>query len=311
MQVHSTPIDDDFAEAFGMRYVRLIITAANPNWATIAAREATGFASSIIACDVEAGIESTLTEDQTPDGRPGISILLFGFTKDSLEGSILKRIGQCVLTCATTAVFDGGSSMEISKSEHDPEPDPQEVSLGEKLRFFGDGYQKSKAFEEQRIWRIPVMEGEFVIQDKTHARRGIAGGNFLIQSKCPQAGLLAAERAVEAISNLPGVITPFPGGIARSGSKVGSKYEGLKASTYDAFCPSLKSRVETKCDPETQCVYEIIINGVNYEAVRNASRVGIHAACEGEGSENILRISAGNYGGNLGKFHFKLHEVLS
>lgn len=311
-QVGSVPVSgDDFAEAFGMRHARVVITARSPRWARIAAREATGFASSIIACDVEAGIEQELDPSVTPDGRPGIAILLFGFSVEALEKALQNRIGQCVLTCPTTAVFDGSETITGDRTERDPDPDPRTIALGEKLRYFGDGHQRSKLIEGRRYWRIPVMEGEFLIEESTRVARGIAGGNFLIQARDPSAGIEAAERAIEAIDPLPGVITPFPGGLARSGSKVGSRYPGLRASTNDAFCPTLKSRVETALDPETGCVYEVIVNGTSFESIRRALAAGIHAACEGAREGELLRISAGNYGGNLGKFHFHLHEVLS
>ena len=295
-------IEDTFAEAFRMRYSRLVFTAATERWANTAATESTGYASSIIACDVEAGLESTLSADQTPDGRPGVSVLFFGFSSDGLAAALPRRVGQCVLTCPTTAVYDGMS--------HD-DPELPVVPLGSQLRYFGDGFQKSKVIGERRYWRIPVMDGEFLVEEKARAAPGIAGGNFLIEGRDPGATRISAERAVEAIAKLPDVITPFPGGIARSGSKVGSKYKALRASTNEAFCPTLRTRVSSQLHPEARCVYEIIINGTSAPAIERAMRDGIQAACDGKDASELVAISAGNYGGKLGKFHFRLHDVLA
>lgn len=308
MHVGDTFIENTFAEAFRMRCCRLVITAVDLEWARIAAREATGYGSSIIACDAEAGIESELSPDDTPDGRPGVAVLLFGFSSEKLEQALLQRVGQCVLTCPTTAVYDGLSACGTAVA---PESAPRTVALGKQLRYFGDGFQRSKVITGRRYWRIPTMDGEFLVEESATAVKAIAGGNFLIEGDSPGSALAAARRAVEAITPLPGVITPFPGGVARSGSKVGSRYRGLRASTNDAFCPTLRRRVKTLLHPEARCVYEIIINGLDAAAVAGAMRRGIHAACNATAPSGVLVISAGNYGGNLGKFHFRLHEVLA
>lgn len=298
MIINGVEIEDTFAEAFGMTATRLVITAADPNWAATAAASLTGFATSVIACGCEAGIERTLPAEATPDGRPGVSVLMFAMSPKELQKQIRDRVGQCVLTCAGTACFagiEGGVPLK----------------LGGALRYFGDGYQISKRLGDRRYWRVPVMDGEFVCDDSVGTAKGVGGGNILILGKTPPAVLAAAEAAVAAMRAVPEVILPFPGGIVRSGSKVGSKYKGLVASTNDAYCPTLKGQTETALTPETGAVLEIVIDGLSPESVRAAMRAGIQAACESISSDQLIKISAGNYGGKLGKFHFPLHEVMA
>ncbi len=295
MKLNGTHIEDTFAEAFRMRYVRLIVTAHDDHWLDEAVREVTGYSSSIISCDSEAGRECLLTPQETPDGRPGAAILLFGFSADGLAAVVPNRLGQCVMTCPTTAVYDGLSGGE------------SRIPLGKTIRYFGDGYQKSKLIGDRRYWRVPVMDGEFIVEDMVHVAKGIGGGNFILQGTSQVAALAAARLAIEAIDPLPGVITPFPGGVARSGSKVGSRYKALKASTADAYCPTLRGRVETKLVAGANAAYEVVIDGSDEAAISRAMSVGIRAA-SGPG---VLAITAGNYGGRLGKFHFHLREVLT
>jgi formylmethanofuran--tetrahydromethanopterin N-formyltransferase len=295
LKIGTTEIVDTFAEGFTMWYARLIITAIDQFWLDAGLREFCGFATSVIGCNAEAGIEQYLPPDETVDGRVGAAALVFGFTSDSLGKALVDRVGQCLMTCPTTAVFDGIGNGDAV------------VPLGKHLRFFGDGFQKSKLLDERRFWRIPVMDGEFVVEQQVAVRKGVAGGNFLIQSADQPGGLAAARRAVDAMASLPGVIAPFPGGVVRSGSKVGSRYKGLVASTADEYCPMLRGRTESKVNSDANCVYEIVLDGTDYETVGDAIAVGIRAAC---GSE-VIAISAGNYGGKLGKHHFHLHELLS
>ena len=289
--INGVEIEDTFAEAFGMWGSRVIITAVNQKWTREAASKMTGFATSVISCHCEGAIEREL--EQTPDARPGVSVLFFGFSADSLAQQLIDRIGQCVLTCPTTACFNGLDADE-------------KVSVGGQLRFFGDGYQSSKVIAGRRYWRVPVMEGEFLVEDKFGVQPAIAGGNFLILGSDPVVTLQAAEQAVEAMRHVEGIIMPFPGGIVRSGSKVGSRYKFLKASTNDAFCPSLRGMVDTDLPEGVHSVLEIVINGLDEQPIEEATRVGILAAC----IPGIRRISAGNYGGNLGKFKFHLQEIM-
>lgn len=291
-------IDDTFAEAFPMKATRLVITAHDATWARHAAVSATGFATSVIACGCEAGIERVLAPHETPDGRPGIAILIFSMSGKELAKQIERRVGQCVLTCPTTAVYAG-----IAEGEP--------VALGRNLRFFGDGWQTSKVVAGTRYWRVPVMDGEFVAQETTAVIKSVGGGNLLLLARDTEAALAAAEAAVAAMQRLPNVVMPFPGGVVRSGSKVGSKYPNLMASTNDAFCPSLFGLVhKSALSDQTRCVLEIVIDGLGEADVAAAMRVGIAAGIEIGAEGGLLRISAGNYGGKLGPFHFHLHKLL-
>lgn len=294
MQIGPTTIDDTFAEAFGMRFARIVVTAYNDHWLNAAVAEFSGFSSSVIACDMEIGLEKQLSPEETPDGRPGAALLCFAFSRDALADALPVRVGQCLMTCPSTAVFDGLTEAE------------SRVPLGKNLRFFGDGFQKSKKIDGRRYWRIPVMDGEFLIEDNCGVEKGVAGGNIIVQAVDQPSALSAIERGVEAIGAIPGVITPFPGGSARSGSKVGSRYKNLKASTSDAFCPTLKGRVESQLHEGVGAALEIVIDGINEKAVGTAMQTALQAAA----GDGVVAISAGNYGGKLGKYHFHLHELL-
>ncbi len=294
----STFITDTFAEAFSVTGTRIIITAANEKWTKTAASELTGYGTSVIACDAEAGIDAFLTPEQTPDGRPGVAVMLFAFNLESLAKAVLKRVGQCILTCPTTAVFDG---------VEEPTEVEKRIDLGKQLRYFGDGFQASKVIGERRYWRIPVMDGEFLCEEQIGSFRGVAGGNLLIGGETQLLALEAAEKSVEAMQSCAQVIMPFPGGIVRSGSKVGSRYQALKASTNEAYCPTLKPRTLTALLPETSAVYEIVIDGRSAEHVGAALRAGLAVLSDVSG---VTEISAGNYGGKLGKHHFHLREIL-
>ena len=296
MKINGVSIDNTFAEAFPMKATRLIVTALNQTWVEHAVRAMTGFATSVIACGCEAGIERRLSPRETPDGRPGAAVLLFSMGTKELTRQIQNRVGQCVLTSPTSACFAGLDS-------GDPIP------LGKNLRFFGDGWQLSKQLGSRRYWRIPVMDGEFLCEEMTYVTQGIGGGNFLILARNQAAALAASERAVAAMQKIRGVIMPFPGGVVRSGSKVGSKYKTLPASTNHLFCPTLKGAVASELTAEVGAVLEIVIDGLDAEAISAATRVGIQAACRGR-QHGVLRISAGNYGGRLGPFHFKLRTLL-
>lgn len=291
-------IVDTFAEAFPITAARVVITAISRKWAHTAATVMTGNATSVIACDCEASIERYLTPAETLDGRPGVSVLVFAFSRDSLAKALVNRIGQCVLTCPTTACYNG--LPEVTKD--------RQVSVGGQIRFFGDTFQSSKKLGNRRFWRIPVMDGEFLCEEKFGTVKGVAGGNLLLLATDQASGLTAAERAAAAIRKVRDCILPFPGGIVRSGSKVGSRYKSLKASTNDAYCPTLRALVRTELPPEISAVYELVIDGLSSAAVSAAMRAGLHAACAVPG---LLRVTAGNYGGKLGPFHFHLRELVN
>ena len=294
MHIDTTLILDTFAEAFRLRFARLLVTAHDGHWLDAAIRATCGYGTSVIGCDAEVGVERRIAADDTPDGRPGASIMLFGFSTEALAKAVANRTSQCLLTCPTTAVFDGLPS------------ESERVPLGSHVRFFGDGREKTKVIEGRRFWRIPVMDGEFLVEETAGVAKGIGGGNFVVQGRSLEAALAAARRAVAAIEPLPGTITPFPGGVVRSGSKVGSRYESLRASTNEAFCPGLVGREPSSLHPDATCCLEIVIDGTHEEAVAAAMAVGIRAAV----GPKIPAISAGNYGGKLGKFHFQLHQVV-
>ena len=296
MKIRGVFIEDTFAEAFTMRVARIVITARSPRWVHAAALKLTGFATSVIGCKVEAGIERELGQADTPDGRPGVSVLLMTMGKDDLGKRLIERIGQTVLTCPTTACYDGL-------------PDaPDRVGVGSALRLFGDGFQASKVIGGERFWRIPVMEGEFLVQEKFGMLKGVGGGNFLILARTADAALAAAEAASDSMAAAPGVILPFPGGVVRSGSKVGSRRsKTMIASTNDAFCPTLRAVTQSALPPEVNSVLEIVINGTDARAIAAAMRIGIDAACR----DGVVSISAGNYGGKLGPHHFHLREIMN
>ena len=301
MNINGINIDDTFAEAFNMRATRVIITALNLKWAYHAANAMTGFATSVIGCGVEAGIERELSTDETPDKRAGVAVLLFAMGSKVLMQQLETRMGQCILTCPSAAAFAGIESED-------------NINLGAHLRYFGDGFQTSKLIAGIRYWRIPVMDGEFLVQESTGLMRAIGGGNFLMLATSQAAALNAAETAIEAMKKIPNVIMPFPGGVVRSGSKVGSKYPKMFASTNDAFCPTLKGLTKTALDDDIESVLEIVIDGLGFDDIAKAMKIGIEAICalnkNGQNS-GVKRISAGNYGGKLGPHHFKLHEILA
>jgi formylmethanofuran--tetrahydromethanopterin N-formyltransferase len=295
MYLNGVLIEDTFAEAFPMRAARIVVTAVNARWAREAALKLTGFATSVIACKCEAAIERELSASETPDARPGISALIFAMDTESLGKRLIERIGQTVLTCPTTSCFDGLPGTE------------RRLTAGRALRVFGDGYQGSKVIGGERYWRIPVMDGECLLQERFGVAKGIGGGNFLILGADAAATLSAAEAAVAAIGNVPGVILPFPGGVVRSGSKVGStRYKSLAASTNDAYCPTVRPLVASALPEDVNCVLELVLDGVDAESITRAMRVGIEAAC----IPGIRAISAGNFGGKLGPHHFRLREIM-
>lgn len=298
MIINGIHIDDTFAEAFNMRATRVIITAQNHKWAYHAAQAMTGFATSVIGCGVEAGIERELSSDETPDGRPGIAVLMFAMGSSVLMKQLENRMGQTILTCPTSAAFSGLESDE-------------KINLGKHLRFFGDGFQTSKLIAGKRYWRVPVMDGEFITEETTGMVRAIGGGNFLVLARSQAQALNACEAAIEAMKKVPNVIMPFPGGVVRSGSKVGSKYKSMFASTNDAFCPTLKGMTKSELDTDIESVMEIVIDGLTEIDIRKATYAGIHAITQLGEESGIKRISAGNYGGKLGQFQFHLRDIMA
>lgn len=296
MEIRGVEIEDTFAEAFGMWGSRLIITGHNERWAKTAAESATGLATSIIGCGCEAGVNPLGEGEETPDGRPGLAALFFTMSKGDMDKQLLTRVGQAVMTCTTSACYDG-----LGKTE-------EKVKTGGKLRFFGDGFQGSKLLDGRRLWRVPVMDGEFVVQESFGVTKAIGGGNFFFVGRDLECVLHAAEAAVDAIAAVPGVVLPFPGGIVRSGSKTSSIYKDLHASSNTPFCPTVRTVVGDSALKEGEnAVLEIVLDSFDEQAMNEAMRVGIEAGC----IAGITRVTAGNYGGTLGQYQFHLHELLS
>jgi len=294
MHIHHAEIVDTFAEAFAMWGARVVITAETAAWAQAAAQSMTGFATSIIGCKCEAGIEAEVPASETPDGRPGVSVLLFAMNAEGVGKRLVERVGQCVMTCPSTACYNGLPAEET-------------VPVGGQLRYFGDKFQISKVLGGRRLWRVPVMDGEFLVDDRFGIQPAVGGGNILILGRDQTATLRAAEAAVGAMRGTPGAILPFPGGVVRSGSKPSARYSFLHASTNDAYCPTLRAVTgETQVGAGAGCVLEIVIDGLDLAAVETAMRRGIHAAAEA----GAIQIAAGNYGGGLGQFQIGLHPLL-
>jgi formylmethanofuran--tetrahydromethanopterin N-formyltransferase len=296
LEINGVKIDDTYAEAFPVFVSRVIVTAATRNWALKAATEATGFATSCIGCAAEAGIDIYLPPGETPDGRPGYSILICTQKKDKLKEQLIERIGECILTAPTTATFNGLTEA------------PEKLPV--KLHFFGDGFEHQVKVGDRSCWAIPIMGGEFITEEEFGVVKGVGGGNIFIMGENQMAALTAAEVAAERIETISGAVLSFPGGIVSSGSKVGSrKYaKFMKASTNEAYCPSLRDKVpDSKVPPGIGAVYELIIDGVDVKAIETAMRGAIRAACTIPG---VKMISAGNYGGKLGPYQFKLHSIL-
>ncbi len=290
MKVNNVEIEDTFCEAFSGYFARVLITAETKRIAYEAAREATGYATSIIGCSAEAGIEKYLSPAETPDKRAGYVIQIWT-SKKKIEHELIFRLSQCVLTMPSTRVFNYLEGDE-------------KVKAGYKIKYFGDGYEKEVESYGRKMVSIPIMFGEFLIEQEFSIAKGIMGGNFLIMAENQASALIAAERAVDAISEIDGVITPFP--ICASGSKVGSKYKFLKASTNEIYCPTLSSSVENSKVKDVKAVLEIVINGISEEAVKEAMRAGIEAAC----IDGVKRISAANYGGKLGQYKIYLRDII-
>ncbi len=297
MIINHIKILDTYAEAFPMKFSRLIITADSHKWAMNAVKSFTGFATSVIACGCEAGLEKKLTTMQTPDNRPGYSVLIFSMSSSELAKQVLNRAGQCIMTSPSSALFSGNKS-------------PKKIKLGSALRYFGDGFQISKMINNERYWRIPVMDGEFICQDYAYESKGIGGGNFLILGNNSSNVLRASEVAVKAMNKIKNVILPFPGGVVRSGSKVGSKYKKLIASTNFEYCPYIKGIVKSKLTEDVNSVLEIVIDGISEVDIKLAMRAGMLEISKLGEESGIYAISAGNYGGKLGPYLFNLREIM-
>ena len=294
MEINGVNIKETYAEGFGIKVSRILVTAASERLAMIAATEATGYGTSVIGCPAEAGIDCFVPANMTPDGRPGYIIMICHASKGMLDTELMERIGMCILTSPTAAAFNALESEDVIKT-------------GAKLKYFGDGFEKECDIDGRKVFSIPIMSGDFLVESEFGFKEGVAGGNFFILAKDQVAGLEAAQLAVAAVSNIVGVITPFPGGIVASGSKVGSnKYAFLPASTNEKMCVTLKDEVDSDIRADANSVFEIVIDGVDEESVKAAMKAGIQAACAVDG---VLEISAGNFEGKLGSHIINLHDL--
>ena len=297
MIINKISVEDTFAEAFPMKATRLIVTANSMKWAKEAAASFTGFATSVIACGCESGVETELNPRDTPDSRPGLSILVFSMSSKELARQVLNRAGQSIMTTPSTALFAGN---EGTKG----------IKLGNALRYFGDGFQISKIIGKKKFWRIPVMDGEFFCEDFAYEMSAIGGGNLIVLGENYEKTIIACEKAVREMQKVKNTILPFPGGIVRSGSKVGSKYKQLLASTNFEYCPSLSGIVDSKIKNGINCVLEIVIDGLSECDISRSMKIGIDTILQDGENNGIKVISAGNYGGKLGPYLFKLKSII-
>lgn len=291
MLLRGVEIEDTYAEAFTGTYARVLVTATTRKWAELAAIEATGYGTSMIDCSAEAGLEGPHA-NSTPDSRPGV-VMQVWTSKKNMKAELLGRLGQCVLTSPTAAAWNYCDSEE-------------KLDVGRAMGFFGDGYQEERELYGRSVVAIPIMMGEFLIERDFGFAKGVAGGNFFMLAKSQAAALSAAEKAVEAVKRIEGVIAPFPGGVCASGSKIGSRYKFLKASTNDEYCPTIAHKVPKTKVSGMGGVAEIVLDGIDDSRVKEAMRAGIEAASKVEG---VVKISAGNYGGKLGGVKIHLHEL--
>lgn len=295
MKINGVPIDDVAAEAFSAFFARLVVTARNGEWVYNAARSAVGCATSIIGCACEAGIEAHHSDFKTPDARPGHELLFFAKTKEGLCRELVRRVGQTLLTVPTVTVFNG-----LEEGEN--------FELGTKIGFFGNGFEKTvKRFDRECV-SVPITSGEFLLEKTVKIGEGVAGANFWIYAESHKAGLKAAEKAVRAISVMPGLILPFTGGVVASASRMGSRYSALKASTQEDFCPSIpiEKNPDRKLPENVKALFEIIIDAVSLETAKSAMAVGIRVACGG----GVVKIGSASFGGKLGSINIPLRDIL-
>jgi formylmethanofuran--tetrahydromethanopterin N-formyltransferase len=296
MEINNVPIEDTFAEAFSMHMNRTIITAYDEDWARTTALETTGFGTSVIMTPSEAGIEYVLKPEETPDGRPGVRVIFATAKKEGIQEQLLARLGQCVLTSPTACAYD--DTPNISET----------YPVGKMIAMFGDGHQVKKGPIDGRVlWMLPRMSGTFVIQEAFGRTKGVAGGNIIYFCKDVRSGMKSGKAAVRAIEHVEGAYTPFPGGLVGSGSKPSSRYKALHASTNERYCPTLKGVVpDTYVPKDCEFVVEVVINGLTEQAVAEATKAAIIEVCKHKG---VIKVSAGNFGGALGKYKIHLHQL--
>jgi formylmethanofuran--tetrahydromethanopterin N-formyltransferase len=295
-------VEDTYAEAFEGLYCRVIITADDKETLHKAAEDATSTPSVVIG-RTEGGIEKYLGKNETPDKRIGALLQFWSkidedkpFEKslERFEKELSYRIRQDILVKPFTALFDA-----LPKAEG-------KLDMMERVGHCGDGYEWiEKRFGRQMI-TVPIMVPDFQIERYPGYSRGVSGANFWIMCKTKKAFYESGRKALEAIGKVEGVITPFD--VCSAGSKAETKFPLIGPTTNHLYCPSLKKKLgkESRVPEGVRYIPEIVIDGVSLDAVKKAMRGGIEAASRVNG---VVRISAGNYDGKLGKYKISLREL--
>jgi formylmethanofuran--tetrahydromethanopterin N-formyltransferase len=295
-------VEDTYAEAFEGIYCRVIVTADDEDALRKAALHATATPSIVIG-RIEGGIERWLGIKETPDGRKGVIIQFWGGidSKKPFSESLKKfeielsyRIRQDILVKPFTAVFDALQN-PLGK-----------IDMMERVGHCGDGYEWEEKRHNRQVIVVPIMVPDFIIERFLGYARGVMGANFWIMCKTKEAVMEAGARALDAIHKVEGVVTPFE--ICSAGSKPETRYPWIGPTTNHPYCPSLKKRLgkESKVPEGVNYIPEIVINGVSLEAVKRAMKAGIEAALK---VRDVVKISAGNYGGKLGDYKIYLREL--
>ena len=303
-----TEVEDTFCEAFEGLFVRLCVTANDEKWLTYAVRGATALPCTVFG-ESEAGIEKFLGEEETPDGRKGAIIQIWVGTEggeakaiQKLEHEVAKRVRQGILVVPTTAVFDA-FSLRCEGCEIKEEGS---IDTLRKIGHCGDGYEEICEKFGREIIKIPIMMGEFIVERFFKYGKGVMGGNIWLFCERIKDALAAGERAVEAVNTVDGAIAPF--GVCAAGSKPETKFPEIGPTTNHPFCPTLRGKLaETKVPEGVSAIPEIVIDGVSESVVKKALRSVIESVRNEKG---VVKISAGNYGGRLGKFKFYLRTLI-
>lgn len=297
-----TEIEDTYAEAFTGIYCRVIVTADDGETLRKAAEDSTATPSVVIG-RTEGGVEKYLSENETPDKRKGALLQFWGEInpKKSFPESLKKfetelsyRIRQDILVKPFTAVFDALQNAE------------GKLDMMERVGHCGDGYEWVEKLHGREVIVVPLMVPNFIIERYLGYGRGVMGGNFWVMCKTKQALKDAGEKALAAIHHVHGVVTPF--NICSAGSKPETRYPKIGPTTNHLYCPSLKVCLgkESKVPEGVGYIAEIVFDGVSLDAVKEATKAGITSVL---GVDGVVRVSAGNYGGTLGKYKIKLKEL--
>ncbi|MEM2816578.1 MAG: formylmethanofuran--tetrahydromethanopterin N-formyltransferase [Candidatus Bathyarchaeia archaeon] len=295
-------IEDTYAEAFQGVYCRVIVTADDEETLVRAAEDATATPATVIG-RIEGGVEKWLSTRETPDGRKGAVLQFWGIIdpKKPFSESLKKfevelsyRIRQDILVKPFTAVFDALNASE------------GKLDMMERVGHCGDGYEWTEEKYARTVIVVPIMVPDFIIERYIGYARGVMGANFWIMCKTKEAVKEAGRKALEAIHEVEGVVTPFD--VCSAGSKPETRFPWIGPTTNHLYCPSLRKKLgaDSKVPEGVGYIPEVVINGVSLEAVKQAMRAGITAAAKVKG---VVGISAGNYGGKLGDYRIYLREL--